>query len=127
VAIARILALDSSILLMDEPFSALDALTRRKLQDELLRIWTELKKTILFVTHGIEESIYLADRIVVMTHRPGRVKRIVEVPLARPRDVSSPQFNDLKRNLSRMVMEEQDRREQDEAWQVAGVARAMAD
>ena len=127
VAIARILALDSPILLMDEPFGALDALTRRNLQDELLRIWTELKKTILFVTHGIEESIYLADRIVVMTYRPGRVKTIVPVTLERPRDVSSPQFNDLKRNLSRMVMEEQERREQDEARQVAGAIRAMAD
>jgi NitT/TauT family transport system ATP-binding protein len=115
VAIARILALDSPILLMDEPFGALDALTRRNLQDELLRIWTELKKTILFVTHGIEESIYLADRIVVMTYRPGRVKTIVPVTLDRPRDVSSPQFNDLKRELSRMVMEEQERFEQDEA------------
>jgi NitT/TauT family transport system ATP-binding protein len=127
VAIARILALDSPILLMDEPFGALDALTRRNLQDELLRIWTELKKTILFVTHGIEESIYLADRIVVMTYRPGRVKTIVPVPLERPRDVSSPQFNDLKRDLSRMVMEEQERREQDEARQVAGAVRAIAD
>jgi NitT/TauT family transport system ATP-binding protein len=117
VAIARVLALDSPILLMDEPFGALDALTRRNLQDELLRIWTELRKTILFVTHGIEESIYLADRIVVMTYRPGRVKTIVPVPLARPRDPSSPRFNDLKRELSQMVMEEQDRREQDELRQ----------
>ena len=115
VAIARILALDSPILLMDEPFGALDALTRRNLQDELLRIWTELKKTILFVTHGIEESIYLADRIVVMTYRPGRVKTIVPVTLERPRDVSAPRFNDLKREISRMVMEEQERFEQDEA------------
>ncbi len=115
VAIARVLALDSPILLMDEPFGALDALTRRNLQDELLRIWTELKKTILFVTHGIEESIYLADRIVVMTYRPGRVKTIVPVSLDRPRDVSAPEFNHLKRDLSQMVMEEQDRREQDEA------------
>jgi NitT/TauT family transport system ATP-binding protein len=115
VAIARILALDSPILLMDEPFGALDALTRRNLQNELLRIWTKLKKTILFVTHGIEESIYLADRIVVMTYRPGRVKTIVPVTLERPRDVSSPRFNDLKRDLSRMVMEEQERFEQDDA------------
>ncbi|GAC1399113.1 MAG: ABC transporter ATP-binding protein [Thermoanaerobaculia bacterium] len=127
VAIARILALDSPILLMDEPFGALDALTRRNLQDELLRIWTELKKTILFVTHGIEESIYLADRIVVMTYRPGRVKAIVPVLLERPRDVSSPQFNDVKRELTRLVMEEQQRREQDEARQSAGSVRAPAD
>jgi NitT/TauT family transport system ATP-binding protein len=126
VAIARILALDSPILLMDEPFGALDALTRRNLQDELLRIWTDLKKTILFVTHGIEESIYLADRIVVMTYRPGRVKAIVPVTLGRPRDVSSPQFNDLKRNLTQMVMEEQQRHEQDEARQPAVGGRATA-
>ncbi len=124
VAIARILALDSPILLMDEPFGALDALTRRNLQDELLRIWTDLKKTILFVTHGIEESIYLADRIVVMTYRPGRVKAIVPVTLARPRDVSSPQFNDLKRNLTQMVMEEQQRHEQDEVRQIGGATAA---
>ncbi|MGZ5802164.1 MAG: ABC transporter ATP-binding protein, partial [Burkholderiaceae bacterium] len=69
VAIARVLALDSPIMLMDEPFGALDALTRRNLQDELLRIWAELKKTIIFVTHSIEEAIYMADRIVVMTYR----------------------------------------------------------
>ena len=114
VAIARLLALDSPILLMDEPFGALDALTRRNLQDELLRIWSELEKTILFVTHSIEESIYLADRIVVMTYRPGRVKAIVPVPLERPRDASSPMFNELKRELSRMVMEEQLRSEEDQ-------------
>ncbi len=115
VAIARLLALDSPILLMDEPFGALDALTRRNLQDELLRIWLELQKTILFVTHSIDESIYLADRIVVMTYRPGRVKAIVHVTFPRPRDVSSPDFNAMKRELSAMVMEEQRRHEEAEA------------
>jgi NitT/TauT family transport system ATP-binding protein len=114
VAIARVLALDSPILLMDEPFGALDALTRRNLQNELLRIWLELRKTILFVTHSIDESIYLADRIVVMTYRPGRVKAIVPVTFPRPRDVSSPEFNEMKRALSAMVMEEQRRSEEDE-------------
>jgi NitT/TauT family transport system ATP-binding protein len=115
VAIARILALDSPILLMDEPFGALDALTRRNLQDELLRIWLETKKTILFVTHGIDESMYLADRIVVMTYRPGRVKSIVPVTIPRPRDTASPEFNALKRRISAMVMEEQQRHAEDEA------------
>src|SRR5574343_1161350 len=109
VAIARVLALDSPIMLMDEPFGALDALTRRNLQDELLRIWSELKKTIIFVTHSIEEAIYLADRIVVMTYRPGTVKRDHYVDIPRPRDPASPAFNELKRELGRLVMEEQQR------------------
>ena len=114
VAIARVLALDSPILLMDEPFGALDALTRRNLQDELLRIWSELKKTILFVTHSIEEAIYLADRIVVMTYRPGTVKRDIIVELPRLRDPSSSDFNALKRELGQLVMEEQQRHHNDE-------------
>jgi len=114
VAIARVLALDSPIMLMDEPFGALDALTRRNLQDELLRIWAELKKTILFVTHSIEEAIYLADRIVVMTYRPGTVKRDILVDLPRERDPASPEFNALKRELGALVMEEQQRHHTDE-------------
>ena len=114
VAIARVLAIDSPILLMDEPFGALDALTRRNLQDELLRLWAELKKTILFVTHSIEEAIYLADRIVVMTYRPGTVKRDMLVEIGRPRDPSAPEFNLLKRELGLMVMEEQQRHHNDE-------------
>jgi NitT/TauT family transport system ATP-binding protein len=114
VAIARVLALDSPIMLMDEPFGALDALTRRNLQDELLRIWGETKKTILFVTHSIEEAIYLADRIVVMTYRPGTVKRDLIVDLPRGRDPAAPAFNDLKRELGHLVMEEQQRHHHDE-------------
>jgi NitT/TauT family transport system ATP-binding protein len=114
VAIARVLALDSPVMLMDEPFGALDALTRRTLQDELLRIWAELQKTILFVTHSIEEAIYLADRIVVMTYRPGTVKRDILVDLPRMRDPASPEFNALKRELGLLVMEEQQRHHSDE-------------
>ncbi len=109
VAIARVLALDSPIMLMDEPFGALDALTRRNLQDELLRLWAELKKTVIFVTHSIEEAIYLADRIVVMTYRPGTIKRDLLVDLPRLRDPAAPEFNALKRELGLMVMEEQQR------------------
>jgi NitT/TauT family transport system ATP-binding protein len=114
VAIARVLALDSPVMLMDEPFGALDALTRRNLQDELLRIWAELQKTIIFVTHSIEEAIYLADRIVVMTYRPGMVKRDIMVDLPRMRDPASPEFNALKRELGMLVMEEQQRHHSDE-------------
>ncbi|OIQ99499.1 aliphatic sulfonates import ATP-binding protein SsuB [mine drainage metagenome] len=114
VAIARVLALDSPILLMDEPFGALDSLTRRNLQDELLRIWTEFRKTIIFVTHSIEESIYLADRIVVMTYRPGTIKKIVSVSMPRQRDPSSVEFNNLKKELALLVMEEQTRHNQNE-------------
>lgn len=114
VAIARVLALDPPVMLMDEPFGALDALTRRTLQDELLRIWGELKKTVIFVTHSIEESVYLADRTVVMTYRPGTIKRDIPISLARGRDPNSHAFNDVKKEFAQLVMEEQQRHQQDE-------------
>jgi NitT/TauT family transport system ATP-binding protein len=114
VAIARILALDSQIMLMDEPFGALDSLTRRNLQDELLRLWAEVKKTIIFVTHSIEEAIYLADRIIVMSYRPGTIKRDLMVDLPRLRDPASIPFNALKRELGELVMAEQARYQQHE-------------
>jgi NitT/TauT family transport system ATP-binding protein len=114
VALARCLALDAPMLLMDEPFGALDALTRRSMQDELLRIWTELQQTIVFVTHGIEESLVLADRVVVMTYRPGTVKEIVPVALPRPRDEATPEFSTALRAITQLVREEQRRHERDE-------------
>ena len=114
VAIARVLALDSPIMLMDEPFGALDALTRRNLQDELLRIWSEFKKTIIFVTHSIEESIYLADRTIVMSYRPGQIKKKISIAMPHQRDPSSAEFNALKRELSQLVMAEQKRHAEDE-------------
>ncbi len=109
VAIARALAVDPPILLMDEPFGALDALTRSSLQDELLRIWAALEKTILFVTHSIEEAIRLADRIVVLSHRPGRIKQEIRLADDRPRDLAAARFSSIKRQLTELVMEEQDR------------------
>ena len=119
VAIARVLALDSPILLMDEPFGALDALTRRTLQDELLRLWQKLRKTVVFVTHSIEEAIYLADRVVVMTYRPGTIKRDQHIELPRPRDPSSNEFNALKRELALLVTAEQERHLESERRGVA--------
>jgi len=120
VAIARVLALDSPVMLMDEPFGVLDAFTRRTLQDELLRIWQEFSKTIIFVTHSIEESVYLADRTVVMTYRPGTIKRDVHITLTRERDPESVAFNDIKKELAQLVMEEQHRHNQEELRVVSG-------
>ena len=100
VAIARVLANEAEIVLMDEPFGALDAMTRERLQDELLDIWERTKLTVVFVTHAIEEAIFLADRVVVMTPGPGRIESDNAMTLVRPRDVSSPDFNDIRRDLS---------------------------
>ncbi|WP_439573998.1 ABC transporter ATP-binding protein [Phreatobacter sp.] len=99
VAIARVLANDAEIVLMDEPFGALDAMTRERLQDELLDIWQRTGLTVVFVTHSIEEAIFLADRVVVMTPGPGRIESDNASTLARPRDVASPEFNDIRRVL----------------------------
>jgi len=85
VAIARALAVDPEILFMDEPFGALDAMTRFKMQEEITRIWQEKHKTIIFVTHDIDEAVFLADRIVLMSPHPGRIKRVLDVSIGRPR------------------------------------------
>jgi ABC-type nitrate/sulfonate/bicarbonate transport system ATPase subunit len=109
VAIARALANDPAVLLMDEPFGALDAQTRAVMGELLLRVWEEAAKTVLFVTHDIEEALFLGDRVLVMTARPGRIREDVRVPLPRPRHVdmlTSPEFVALKRRVMDLIREE---------------------
>ena len=103
VAIARVLANEAEIVLMDEPFGALDAMTRENLQQELLEIWERTKLTVIFVTHAIEEAILLADRIVVMSPGPGRIVADERVDLPRPRDPTDPDFNALRRRFSGLL------------------------
>lgn len=111
VAIARSLAFDPEVLLMDEPFAALDAQTRESLQDELLGIWERTGKTILFITHGIDEAIYLGQRVAVLTSRPGRVKTVVDVDIDRTaEDVrSSAGFRDLRHRIWSLLHDEVER------------------
>jgi ABC-type nitrate/sulfonate/bicarbonate transport system ATPase subunit len=99
VAIARVLANDPAVVLMDEPFGALDAITRNGLQESLLHIWEAARKTILFITHSVDEAVYLADRVVVLSPHPGRLKMEIPIELPRPRDIASPEFNRLKREM----------------------------
>jgi NitT/TauT family transport system ATP-binding protein len=109
VTLARILAADPEVLLMDEPFAALDAMTRQVMQEELIRIHEQSRKTTVFITHNIDEALILADRIVVMSARPGRVKAILPNNLARPRHVSiqlSPEYAELKARIWGHVEEE---------------------
>jgi NitT/TauT family transport system ATP-binding protein len=120
VSIARAFANDPEILLMDEPFSALDAQNKLLLQEELLRIWEEDKKTVMFITHDVDEAVKLGDRIMVMTAQPGQLKTIVPVPLARPRDVlelqTNPVFGELVHQIWSSLRDEVQRaRELDEA------------
>ena len=109
VAIARALANGPSVLLMDEPFGALDAQTREVLQEEMLRIWQHERKTVVFVTHSIGESLFLADRVVVMATRPGAVKEVLDISLPHPRDRTSPEFIELERHVKRLMREEVER------------------
>jgi len=99
VGIARALANEPAILLMDEPFGALDAQTRNLMQKELLRIWSETKKTVIFITHSVDEAVFLADRIVVMTARPSEIGEIYDIKWPRPRDRASTEFAALRKQI----------------------------
>jgi NitT/TauT family transport system ATP-binding protein len=92
VEIARALAANPDLIYMDEPFGALDFLTRLKMRADLIRIWQEERKTVLFVTHDIEEAVQLADRVIVMSKRPATVQQVVRIDLPRPRDLDSPDY-----------------------------------
>jgi NitT/TauT family transport system ATP-binding protein len=118
VAIARSLAFDPEVLLMDEPFAALDAQTREGLQDELLRIWERTGKTVVFITHGIDEAVYLGQRVVVLTSRPGRIKQVVDVPIAGRSDTedlrSDPEFAHYRHEIWGLLRAEVDRARSEE-------------
>lgn len=98
-ALARALTMDSKVLLMDEPFSALDKQTSNKLREELQRIWQETKRTIIFITHSVEEAIYLGDRVVVLSADTGKLAHVMEIGLERPRHVYSPEFVELRHRI----------------------------
>jgi NitT/TauT family transport system ATP-binding protein len=106
VDVARAIVTKPEVLLMDEPFAALDVLTKQNLQEEFLKIWNENRMTVVFVTHDLEEALYLADRVVVMSSHPGRISRIVEVPFERPRDKdikTTNEFQLLRRELGHVL------------------------
>jgi NitT/TauT family transport system ATP-binding protein len=106
VSLARVLAINPEVLLMDEPFVALDAQMRSMLQDQLLKVWEISKKTVIFVTHNVEEAIYLGNRVAVLTCRPAKVKTIVDIDLPRPRDVADIRFNKLRKEITSLLREE---------------------
>ena len=103
VEVARALAVNPDILFLDEPFGALDSITRMVMRGELLRIWEAERKTILFVTHDIDEAVQLADRVVVMSARPGRIQQIVPIDIAHPRDISSPHYLELRDGILNQI------------------------
>jgi NitT/TauT family transport system ATP-binding protein len=109
VGIARALLMNPRVILMDEPFAALDAQTKLEMQEELVAIWQRHRCTIIFVTHSVDEALVLGNKIVIMTRRPGRIRDCVDFDMPRPRDITSPAFNDTKRHVLRLIREESTR------------------
>lgn len=106
VDVARAIITKPEVLLMDEPFAALDVMTKQKLQEQFLNIWNETRMTVIFVTHDLEEALYMAGRVVIMSSRPGRIARVVDVPFDRPRDrdiKTAPEFTKLRRDISHVL------------------------
>jgi NitT/TauT family transport system ATP-binding protein len=101
--VARALAVNPDMLFLDEPFGALDSITRMVMRKELLRIWDAERKTIIFVTHDIDEAVQLADRVAVMSTRPARIQRLVTIDIAHPRDISSPRYLELRDSILQQI------------------------
>ncbi|ACL62940.1 ABC transporter ATP-binding protein [Methylobacterium nodulans] len=106
VGIARVLLMNPRVILMDEPFAALDAQTKLDMQEELVAIWQRIRCTIVFVTHSVDEALVLGNKIAVMTRRPGRIRDYFDFDMPRPRDITSPEFNDAKRRVLGLIREE---------------------
>ena len=106
VGIARALLQNPAVILMDEPFAALDAQTKLDMQEELVSIWQRYSSTIVFVTHSVDEALILGSRVVVMTHRPGRIRESIDIHLERPRDTTTQAFNEIKRHVLELIREE---------------------
>lgn len=106
VGLARVLVMNPSILLLDEPFAALDALTRRLMQDQLLDVWSSAQVTMVLVTHSVDEALVLSDRIYVMSARPGRMLQVIDIPLPRPRDPASADLNHFRAEIHRQLADE---------------------
>jgi len=106
VGIARALLQNPAVILMDEPFAALDAQTKLEMQEELVAIWEKYNSTIVFVTHSVDEALILGTQIAIMTHRPGKLRELIKVDLDRPRDVTSAEFNQIKRHVMEVIKEE---------------------